>query len=75
LTVKSDPKRDPRKHIISLVYLVTVDPDAQPKGGDDATDASFYDLKEILKNKERIAFDHYEILLELVDKKLKNSYI
>lgn len=75
MTVKSDPKRDPRKHIVSLVYLVQVDPDAQPKGGDDATDASFYDLKEILKKKDGLAFDHYEILQELVEKKLKNSYL
>ena len=75
MTVKSDPKRDPRKHIVSLVYLVQVDPDAQPKGGDDATDASFYDLKEILKKNDGLAFDHYEILQELVEKKLKNSYL
>ena len=74
--MKSDPKRDPRKHIVSLVYLVEVDHDATPKSGDDAKEASFYDLKEIITNsKDNMAFDHYEILLELVDKKFTNKYI
>ncbi len=75
MTVKSDPKRDPRKHIVSLVYLVEVDEDAIPKGGDDAKEATFYDLREILKKKEDLAFDHYEIIQELIQKKLKNDYL
>ena len=57
MTVKSDPKRDPRKHIVSLVYLVEVDENAVPKGGDDAKEATFYDLREILKKKEEINKD------------------
>ncbi len=52
-----------------------VDEESVPKAGDDAADAEFYDLKEILASKDKIAFDHHEILLELVEKKLKNIYI
>ena len=47
LTVRGNPKRDPRRHTVSIFYIIKVDPDAQPKGADDAKDAKFYDLKDI----------------------------
>jgi 8-oxo-dGTP diphosphatase len=71
LTVKSKPDRDPRTHIVSIVYLVKVSEDAVPKAGDDAAAAEFYNLEDILElDKEKFAFDHYEILKELTEKKL-----
>ena len=74
LTVAGNPKRDPRRHVVSIVYIVNVDPDAEPKGGDDAKDAKFYDLREIIKTqKNKMSFDHYNIIEELVQKKL-NDY-
>jgi 8-oxo-dGTP diphosphatase len=62
LTVAGDAQRDPRKHVVTVAYLVKVPQDQQPKGGDDAADAQFYPVKDILKQKDRIGFDHYEIL-------------
>ena len=73
-TIRGDPKRDPRRHVVSIVYIVSADPDAEPKGGDDAKDAKFYDLREIIKTqKNKMSFDHYNIIEELVQKKL-NDY-
>ena len=75
LTVRGDPKRDPRRHIVSIFYVVEVDEDAEPKGGDDAREARFYDFKNILENeKNKIAFDHYGVMVELVEKKFKDLY-
>ena len=75
LTVRGDPKRDPRRHIVSIFYIVNVDENAEPKGGDDAKEAKFYDLKNILTfDKNKIAFDHYGVMLELVEKKFNNLY-
>ena len=75
LTVRGDPKRDPRRHIVSIFYIVNVDENAEPKGGDDAKEAKFYDLKNILTfYKEKIAFDHYGVMLELVEKKFNHLY-
>ena len=75
LTVRGNPKRDPRRHVVSIFYIVNVEPEAQPKGADDAKDAKFYDLKDIIENKkEQIAFDHYGVIEELVQKKFKNLY-
>ena len=75
LTVRGNPKRDPRRHVVSIFYLVNVHPESEPKGGDDARDAKFYDLKDIIENrKDQIAFDHYGVIEELVQKKFKDLY-
>jgi len=67
--VKSDPKRDPRKHIVSIFYVVEVDEDAKENAGDDAASCKFYDINEIRNHKDGFAFDHFEILEELIKKK------
>lgn len=75
LTVRGNPNRDPRRHVVSIIYTVNVESDAEPKGGDDAKEAKFYDLKDIIENKkDQIAFDHYGVILELIEKKLKGIY-
>ena len=66
--VRGKPDRDPRYHMISIVYLVTVDPSAKPVAQDDAASAEWYKLREVLKTPERFAFDHHSILLELIEK-------
>lgn len=75
LTVRGNPKRDPRRHVVSIIYTVNVDPESQPKGGDDAKEAKFYDLKDIIENKkDQIAFDHYGVIEELIEKKFNDLY-
>ena len=75
LTVRGDPQRDPRRHVVTIVYIVNVAPDAKPKGGDDAKDAKFYDLKTIIETKKgKMSFDHYSIIEELIDKKYSDLY-
>ena len=73
LTVKGKPGRDPRYHMISIVYLVEVDPSSEPTAQDDALSAAWYELGEVLKTPENFAFDHHEILLELCDKYPQNT--
>jgi len=75
LTVRGDPKRDPRKHVVTIAYTVNVEENAQPLGADDAKDAKFYDLEDIYKNyKNKMSFDHYGIIQELIQKKFKDLY-
>ncbi len=75
-TVRGEPKRDPRKHVVSIIYLVTVSEDANPIGGDDAKEAKFYNMKEIYdKYEKQLAFDHYEIIKTLIETKFKQDYI
>ena len=75
LTVHGDPNRDPRRHVVTIVYTVNVSEDAEPKGADDAKDAKFYNLKDIIDTKKNdMSFDHYSIIEELVNKKFKDLY-
>jgi 8-oxo-dGTP diphosphatase len=53
----SDPKRDPRQHTISTVYLATAE--GEPKGSDDAAEAKAYALDALPKD---LCFDHGTIL-------------
>jgi 8-oxo-dGTP diphosphatase len=56
--VYSDPKRDPRRHTVSVAYLVRVPAGAKPVGGDDAADAAFVAEWRVAK----LAFDHRKIV-------------
>lgn len=67
LTVRGAPDRDPRRHTVSIVYLVEVPSDAEPKAGDDAATAKFYPLNEIWKKRATLAFDHGKIIETVVD--------
>ena len=61
ICVAGEPDRDPRKHVISLVYSVEVDPSAQVSAGDDAATATWYDLSTVW-TEFTFAFDHKKIL-------------
>ena len=61
ICVAGEPDRDPRKHVISLVYSVEVDPSAQVAAGDDAATATWYDLSTVW-TEFTFAFDHKKIL-------------
>lgn len=67
VTVAGKPDRDPRKHIISLVYYVQVDPSHEVKAGDDAASAKWYDLRQVYTS-FNMAFDHKDILKEFLQK-------
>ena len=72
LGIYSDPKRDPRKHTISSVFI-TKPIKGNVKGSDDASEALWIDVKSIdFKN---LAFDHSKILKDYLEwKKNKGTY-
>ncbi|QNR24166.1 NUDIX hydrolase [Croceimicrobium hydrocarbonivorans] len=54
-----DPKRDPRRHIVSVAYFGLVRPDHfEIKADTDAEDSQWFQLDELPK----LAFDHLKIL-------------
>ena len=55
--VYSDPDRDPRKHVVSIAYLLT-DIKGKEKGGDDAKEAKWWYINDL----PDLAFDHHNIL-------------
>lgn len=53
----SDPKRDPRHHTVSTIFIASAD--GIPKAGDDAKEIGIFTRKNL---PEDIAFDHRQIL-------------
>jgi 8-oxo-dGTP diphosphatase len=65
--VRGDPARDPRKHVVTIVYIVHSE--QQPTAGDDAATAVWYGLEECLGfADERWAFDHHAVVTIVQEK-------
>jgi 8-oxo-dGTP diphosphatase len=64
--VYSDPRRDPRGHMVSIAYRIAV-AGYDPHAGDDAVDAAFIaDWKDV-----DLAFDHRNIVDDAVRKEFE----
>ena len=59
LGVYSDPNRDPRGHIMSVVFISKI-VSGEPKAGDDAADLKWIEINSLENIK--LAFDHSKIL-------------
>ena len=62
LMVMGDPERDERKHVVSIVYELTVDSTQIPVAGDDASEAKFWSIDDIVSGQVAMASDHPEIV-------------
>lgn len=56
------PDRDPRMRTVSVAHLAVLPDLPDPVGGDDATEAHWRPVAELLKHPDELAFDHAEIL-------------
>jgi 8-oxo-dGTP diphosphatase len=59
LGVYSDPKRDPRKHIVTVVFIGII-VGGSSRAGDDAASIEWVKLANI--ERQQVAFDHTQIL-------------
>jgi 8-oxo-dGTP diphosphatase len=69
------PKRDPRGRVVSLAWLTALPASTEVAGGDDATDARWFPVADLLKPR-KLAFDHATILkdaLALAGRELEDS--
>ena len=64
LGVYSNPNRDPRGHMVSIVYILRYI-EGSPKGSDDAKEAKFFNIDDI-KN-INLAFDHKSIFKDYLN--------
>jgi 8-oxo-dGTP diphosphatase len=60
----SDPKRDPRHHTVSTIFIATAS--GTPRAEDDAADIGIFTRNNL---PEDIAFDHRQILEDYFNKK------
>jgi 8-oxo-dGTP diphosphatase len=62
--VYSDPRRDPRGHTVSVVFIASAE--GIPVGGDDAAEARVFDIRALPHD---IAFDHRQIMQDYLDQR------
>lgn len=60
----SDPKLDPRTHVVSLFYFTEMSSGVKLKAGDDLVEASWISVKSILSGEVKLAFNHAEALAD-----------
>lgn len=78
--VYSDPDRDPRDHVVSVVYSIVLDSRYKDQviAADDAVDAKFMQVNRgpvYIGNNPILAFDHDKILVDYLNKKYRNKEI
>ena len=64
--VYSDPKRDPRGHVVSVVF--TCKGKGTIKAKDDAKNITIIKITDLKKWKNKLAFDHYKIIEEWMER-------
>jgi 8-oxo-dGTP diphosphatase len=64
LGVYSDPKRDPRKHVLTVVFVGTI-LNGMPNPRDDSSEIEWVRLDDI--QKKNLAFDHKQILSDYME--------
>lgn len=62
LHVYSDPRRDPRRHTMTVAFVAHAD--GTPEGGDDAAEARFFPLDAL---PSPIVFDHSRIISDFLN--------
>lgn len=63
LGVYSDPARDPRRHVLTVVFVAIITGGAE-RASDDAAGLEWIELAGVEKMKDRIAFDHAKMLAD-----------
>ena len=62
--VYSDPRRDPRGHTVSVVFVASAE--GEPVGADDAAEARVFDMNAL---PEEMAFDHRQIIQDYLEQR------
>ena len=69
-TLRGDPKRDPRRHVITIVYILNIKAKSKVSLNKDTEENLFFNLKKVFNEfKNQMSFDHYSIIEELIEKK------
>jgi len=62
------PDRDPRQRTVSVAHLGVLPEPVPVTAGDDAAEAGWYDVHEVLARADELAFDHGQVLRDALDR-------
>lgn len=60
------PDRDPRHRVVSVSFLAVLPPEVAVVAGDDAVEAGWHPVDDVLADPDGLAFDHAKILTDAV---------
>ena len=63
-----DPDRDPRMNVVTVAYLAVLREVGTVVAGTDAADALLVPVADVLRGKLELAFDHFSIVRDAVDR-------
>lgn len=64
LKTYGNPHRDRRGYVVSVAYVALVPQVERPEAGDDASEAHFFAVDEVLSKDFELAFDHQNIIAD-----------
>ncbi|MEV6362141.1 NUDIX hydrolase [Nocardia asteroides] len=67
LRTYGSPRRDPRQRVITVAYLAIVPDLPEPVAGGDARTATWVPVRQVLRRRSDLAFDHARILADGVE--------
>jgi 8-oxo-dGTP diphosphatase len=62
------PGRDPRGRVVSVAHVAVLPGAAAPRAGSDAVEADWQSVQPLLRGRNRLAFDHRQILRDAVER-------
>lgn len=62
------PGRDPRGRVVSVAHIAVIAEQAEARAGTDATEAGWHRVEPLLRGRNRLAFDHRQILTDAVER-------
>lgn len=68
LATYGEPKRDPRGRVVTVAYLALVPDLPSPTAGTDTAEARWLPAGQLLGKSDSLAFDHYRILSDGVER-------
>lgn len=68
LDVYGDPGRYPRGRVVTVAYIALLPDMPAPKAGDDAADARWMPVADVLVDPDSLAFDHGTILRDAIER-------
>src|SRR5438093_2448896 len=68
LATYGEPHRDPRQRVVSVAYLALAPGLPAPIAGSDAAEATWLEVRELLRMRPGLAFDHGQILRDGLDR-------
>jgi 8-oxo-dGTP diphosphatase len=68
ILIADDPNRDPRHHVMSFAFLFLLEKRIDLVAADDAKNARWMHINDIILNKDKFVCDHFEMIMRVTNR-------